>query len=336
MASNTDSPAPGSLAMKMGEAIRDPPVPILLPDNSYEKAVRKGEIKVKKVNADNYIDWADSMQLWLDAKELWRLIDGSEPMPDRNSRPKDYKEWCLDDKQARMWIHANCEDPQHPHTKKCTTAKAAWEALQQVHGKFTQGRLVHLMTRFFTYKAGASESIEEIKMELCKIQDMIINVRPEETPSDLMTAWALMRAIDNEAYDLAKFHLEEMKDLSLAYTVERLKAVEMKLKDANTSTTESAYKEARNGLAITAGRTVTLNTIAPIGWRIPRTADAMRRNTRSKRPMRQKDQTIRRDEGHSHQHESLQRRAGAELGRRRNPPNQVRTRVVKEKRGGWP
>lgn len=87
-----------------------------------------------------------------------------------------------------------------------------------------------------------AESIEHVKSELCRIREMIRNVRATEVSTEFDVAWALMNAVDNGAYDLAKYHLEEMKDLTLAYTVDRMKAVEMKLKDTNTPITESAPK----------------------------------------------------------------------------------------------
>ena len=52
-----------------------------IPDGTYKKSVLKREIKVTKFNADNYMAWAHSMEIMLDAKELFRLVDGTEPMP---------------------------------------------------------------------------------------------------------------------------------------------------------------------------------------------------------------------------------------------------------------
>ena len=52
-----------------------------IPDGTYEKAIFKGEVKVTKLNADNYMAWVHSMKIMLNAKELFRLVDGTEPMP---------------------------------------------------------------------------------------------------------------------------------------------------------------------------------------------------------------------------------------------------------------
>lgn len=51
-----------------------------------------------------------------------------------------------------------------------------------------------------------------------------------------------MNAIDNDAYEIVKCHLEEIKNLILAYTVEPMKIVEMKFKNIGTSITKPVHK----------------------------------------------------------------------------------------------
>lgn len=112
--------------------------PTHIPDGSYAKAILKWEIKVTKLNADNYIAWAHNMEAMLDAKDLLRHVLGTEPTPDPITRPKDHKAWWFGDKQARMWIRINCEDQQHAHIDHAKTSKAAWDAPKQVHGTYSQ------------------------------------------------------------------------------------------------------------------------------------------------------------------------------------------------------
>lgn len=133
--------------------------------------------------------WVHNMEVLLDAKEPLRHATGTEPLPDPTTRPKDQKAWCFDDKQARMWIRANCEDQQHAHIDNCKTSKEAWDAMGQVHGTYSQGRLYFLKTKFFLHKAGAAESVDDVKTELCKIRKMIRNVRATEVPTEFDVPW---------------------------------------------------------------------------------------------------------------------------------------------------
>lgn len=81
----------------------------------YAKVILKGEIKVTKLNSDNYQSWADGMELLLDAKTCWRLVNGTAPTPDPEIRPVGNSAWKFDDAQAKAWIYVSIEDAQHNH-----------------------------------------------------------------------------------------------------------------------------------------------------------------------------------------------------------------------------
>ena len=205
------------------------------PDNQYNKAILKGEIKLTKLNAENFQSWSEGMQLLLAAKKLWRLVKGTEKKPDPITRPNDHEAWVTDDDQAKAWIYVNLEDAQHNHIRGQATSHDMWEALRKVHGALGQGRLNFLKRKFFNYKAGPSESIDDVSSELSRLQLIIRDIKDTEAPTDLDVALTLINSVDDEAYTLAKYHLEEMENLTLAHTKERLKSVEQRLKDDQAS-----------------------------------------------------------------------------------------------------
>ena len=217
------------------------------PDGQYVKAILKGEIKLTKLNSDNYQSWSDGMQLLLGAKMLWPIVSGDIPLPKRDARPVDAANWTFDDAQAKAWIYVNIEDPQHNHIKGLGSSAAMWEVLRKVHGAQGQGRLNFLLRKFFNYKAGASETIDEVASELTKIQLMIRDIKSTEAPTDLNLALVLINSVDNEAYTMAKYHLEDMQDLTLPDTKERLKLVEQRLKDETSQGGETANKASNSG-----------------------------------------------------------------------------------------
>lgn len=117
-----------------------------------------------------------------------------------------------------------------------------WETLRKIHGALGQGRLNFLKRQFFNYRAGATESIGDISSELSRLQLIIRDIKESEAPTDLDVALTLINSVDNEAYTMAKYHLEEMRELTLAHTKERLKLVEQKLRDKTNQETETANK----------------------------------------------------------------------------------------------
>ena len=197
-------------------------------DNQYIKANRKGEIKLTKLNSDNYEHWADGMKILFGAKMMWSLVNGIMKMPEA-FRPRDQIEWLADDAQAKAWIYVNVEESQHIHIRGMATANAMWEALKKVHGGALG--LNFLKKRFFKYKAGPIESIDQTCSNLVWLQMAIKNIKETESPTDLDLALSLLNSVEGEAYNMVKYHLEDMENLTLAYTKERLKLVEQKIKD---------------------------------------------------------------------------------------------------------
>ena len=110
-------------------------------------------------------------------------------------------------------------------------AHEMWEAFRKVHGTLGQRRLNFLIRKSFNYRAGASESIDDVRSNLSRLQMTVRDIRSMEAPTDLNIALTLINSVDNEAYTLAKYHLEDMENLTLANTKERLKVVEQKIKE---------------------------------------------------------------------------------------------------------
>ena len=103
--------------------------------------------------------------------------------------------------------------------------------MKKVHETFDQGRLNFLKRRFFNYKAGANEIINEMASNLSRLQMTIRDIKGTETSTDLDVALTLINSVKGEAYIMVKYHLEEMENLILTHTKERLKLVKQRIKD---------------------------------------------------------------------------------------------------------
>lgn len=64
--------------------------------------MRKNEIKITKLNQNNYIALAKAMEFMLDAKFFWKFIEKSEFRLDTTIRPKNHKNRTHNEKQTRM------------------------------------------------------------------------------------------------------------------------------------------------------------------------------------------------------------------------------------------
>lgn len=92
-----------------------------------------------------------------------------------------------------------------------------WESLRKMHDAFDQRRLNFLNRRFFNYKVSSTETIDEICSNLAGLQTIMQNIKKKEPPTDLNVALTLINAINDDAYTLAKYHFEEMNNLTLEH-----------------------------------------------------------------------------------------------------------------------
>lgn len=201
------------------------------PDGQYSKAVRKGDIKVKpKLGADNYLTWTEKMWIQLKSMRVLRLVKGKIPQPDERSRPKDFDEWDHNDTNALKWIQANCEKTQLTYLQNKKTLQAAGEALKKVYGVYAKRRIVYLLKQFYTYRAGPTNTIDDIAGALETLQIQIADIKPEYKPHDILIAVALISAVEDTAFDTVKALLEQDSELTLETAKKALKRTEQRIK----------------------------------------------------------------------------------------------------------
>ena len=125
----------------------------------------------------------------------------------------------------------NLKNSQHNHIKKLITAHAMWKTLKKVHDAFDQKKFNFFKKKFFNYKTKATKSIDDVCSNLSRLQMIIRDIRSNETSIDLNIALILINSIDNETYIMIKYHLKDMKNLTLIHIKKRLKLIKQKIKN---------------------------------------------------------------------------------------------------------
>ena len=64
--------------------------------------MEKSDVKLIQFNGKNYPAWAFQFQLYLEAKELWGLVSGSDPRPTEDD--KKICTWNTKDAKIKTWI----------------------------------------------------------------------------------------------------------------------------------------------------------------------------------------------------------------------------------------
>ena len=206
------------------------PEPEAVIDDQYRKINRKNEIKLIKLNSDNYQNWTNDIKILLSVKMMWSLIFETTMMFDL-LKFLDRMKWLIDDVQTKTWIYVNLKNNQHNHIKRLIIAHAMWKTLKKMHDAFDQKKFNFLKKKFFNYKTKTTKSIDDVCSNLSRLQMTIRDIRSTKTSIDLNIALILINSIDNETYIMIKYHLKDMKNLTLIHIKKRLKLMKQKIKN---------------------------------------------------------------------------------------------------------
>ena len=196
-----------------------------IPDGSYHRVSMNSYVTSAKLN-ENYWSWNKVAKLQLQTMNLWAVVSGDEPQPDRLARPQDFEAWTVHDIQAQLWIRRSIEHDQLQYLDDAASAEDMWRSLQQCHRSWA--KLVSLKRRLIAYKAKPGSSVEIIAGELSGLRMSITDIDPSEAPLDLDLALRLMDSVQGKEYTVAKFLLEETQDLTFSHVRQRLHNVDWK------------------------------------------------------------------------------------------------------------
>lgn len=199
-----------------------------IPDGSYQRVSRKSYVTSTKLNTYNYWSWIKTAQLQLKTMNVWAIVVGKEPQPDKLTRPRDWAAWAAHDTQGQLWIRDNVEEDQSHYLCDAASAKDMWDLLEQ--GQRGWAKMIYLKRRLINYKAKPTSSVEQIAAELIELQRSITDIKASESPSDLDLALRLMDSVQGTEYAVAKFLLEETQDLTFKDVRRRLGNVDLRIR----------------------------------------------------------------------------------------------------------
>jgi hypothetical protein len=96
----------------------------------------------------NYRTWKYSMKMVLMVKDLWEVVDGTEPKP---SDEKEALAWTKKSQKALAHISLSLAPVEQQHILDCTTGKSAWDILQKLYEGKGRNRKFLLMEQLFKY-----------------------------------------------------------------------------------------------------------------------------------------------------------------------------------------
>lgn len=93
--------------------------------------MEKSEIALVRFDGKNYTFWAFQFQIYLEGKELWGYIDGSESK--QEEADKKIYVWKTKDAKIKTWLLGSVEPHFILNLKPCKFAREMWDYLQKIY-----------------------------------------------------------------------------------------------------------------------------------------------------------------------------------------------------------
>lgn len=129
--------------------------------------------RIPSLDGTNYRSWAFSLKMLLMAKELWGYVDGSLERPTDSGKLQ--STWNTKDQLALSNTALSLKPSEQEHIYHCTTAKTAWDQLEEIYSGSGMHRLLSLMKHLTHLKLenqGMKEYIREVRQTANQIAEI--------------------------------------------------------------------------------------------------------------------------------------------------------------------
>jgi hypothetical protein len=105
----------------------------------------------------DYPHWKFRIQLVLEVRELWTVVDGTFPKPNATTDSIEYADWCYKDREARLQIVLTLRDGPLTVVMGAKTAKEFWDRLS---ARYEGKEILHLMDVLYPRTFSEFEPLE--------------------------------------------------------------------------------------------------------------------------------------------------------------------------------
>ncbi len=172
------------------------------------------QIAIERLDVDNYATWRSRMKCLLITRGLWAAIGGDRASSDTDMKAQALIGLCVKDHYLTM-------------LEGCSSAKEAWEKLEQMYQSKSNARKLQLRKELSQIKMGPSEPLTKYVARAQEIQAQL-RAAGHEVP-DQEVAWSVLAGLPS-AYDTVVTVLETTGDqeMSLEDIVPKLMQIEQR------------------------------------------------------------------------------------------------------------
>ncbi|UYV78679.1 hypothetical protein LAZ67_16002366, partial [Cordylochernes scorpioides] len=148
---------------------------------------------LEKLNDQNYRSWKYNTKMMLIERELWKYV--TEPAPDEEASRTIFN---MKQEKALAMIALTISPSQQIHIMDCTTAREAWDTLEQVYEPKSRSRILQLKKQFISIRFEEQETMTNYLGRLKICSDHLREAGAEMQDQDL--AYSMLAGLP-ESYD---------------------------------------------------------------------------------------------------------------------------------------
>ena len=111
----------------------------------------KFDVPLLEDDGENYDTWYVALQLAFENRDIWPVVNGTEPRPDQTTDLASYTEWGFKDREARLMMIAALKKVGQKCIYRATSAKEYWDRIASRYSGTGGGneRTITLLQQFF-------------------------------------------------------------------------------------------------------------------------------------------------------------------------------------------
>ncbi|UYV80953.1 K02A2.6-like, partial [Cordylochernes scorpioides] len=148
---------------------------------------------LEKLNDQNYRSWKYNTKMMLIERELWKYV--TEPAPDEEASRTIFN---MKQEKALAMLALTISPSQQIHIMDCTTAREAWDTLEQVYEPKSRSRILQLKKQFISIRFEEQETMTNYLGRLKICSDHLREAGAEMQDQDL--AYSMLAGLP-ESYD---------------------------------------------------------------------------------------------------------------------------------------
>ena len=178
-------------------------------------------IVVDKFNGENFSLFKFKMEMILDEKDLWDLVEGTEIAPPTGSDEKLILAFKKHERTAFRILCTHLVDAQLQHVKSCKGTAEAWKTLRGIHETKGLANILFLKRKFFTIKMQESDDLLQHINKVKTLADQLEALDVTVMEGDIVMT--LLESLPSSFENLiVAMETKDIKELTLTYVTSRL------------------------------------------------------------------------------------------------------------------